>query len=162
MKQLLRAGLAALAFAALAAPALAVPHAGDAAPPFAIGKLGGGKIALANFRGKPLYVNFFASWCGPCNVEAPAIGRLYRRYHARGLQVLGVDELEEPGPAKEFARKYGWPFPIGLDADGSMGHDYGTIYLPVQVFIDKSGKVSTYRIGPMEPGDVEDAIKKIL
>ena len=88
--------------------------------------------------------------------------RLYRTYHKRGLAIVGVDELEDKTKAAGFAQKYGWPFAIALDDDGSLGRTYGAIGLPVHIFIDKRGKISTYRLGEMEPSEIEDAIKKIL
>jgi peroxiredoxin len=147
---------------ATATPALAVPRAGDDAPAFSLATARGGNVGLAAFKGKPLYVNFFASWCAPCNEEAPDIVRLYREYHKRGLAIVGVDELEDKAKAAGFAQKYGWPFAIAIDADGGLGQTYGAIGLPVHIFIDKRGKISTYRLGEMEPAEIEDAIKKIL
>ncbi len=151
----------ALAIAACG-PASAAPHAGDPAPPFSIAKLGGGSIDLHHLLGKPVYVNFFASWCGPCNDEAPDVARLYGTYRARGLTIVGIDELEDATKASGFRRKYAWPFPVGVDGDGSVGHSYGAIGLPVHVFIDKHGNVSTYRLGEMDRAAIDDAIKKIL
>ncbi|MBD5635648.1 MAG: TlpA family protein disulfide reductase [Candidatus Eremiobacteraeota bacterium] len=151
-----------VATVALAAPALASPHAGDVAPPFSLGKPSGGKVALQDFKGRPLYINFFASWCTPCNEEASAIARLYRAYHGRGLTIVGVDELEDASKANGFARKYKWLFPVGLDADGTTARDYGALGLPTQIFVDRQGRVSTYRLGVMDPGEIEDAIRKIL
>ena len=154
---------ATVATLAIIAPiaASAAPHAGDIAPAFTLPKPTGGTLSLAQYRGKPTYINFFASWCGPCNSEAATVGQLYAKYHRRGLATIGVDEQEDKTKALDFAHKYKWPFAIGLD-DGTMGKDYGAIGLPIHVFIDKAGKVSTYRIGEMERADVEDAIKKIL
>lgn len=141
--------------------ASAAPHAGDVAPAFSLPKATGGTLSLAQYRGKPTYLNFFASWCGPCNNEAATVAQLYGKYHRHGLATIGVNEQEDKTKALGFAHKYKWPFAIGLD-DGTMGKDYGAIGLPIHVFIDKAGKVSTYRIGEMERADVEDAIKKIL
>jgi cytochrome c biogenesis protein CcmG/thiol:disulfide interchange protein DsbE len=152
---------AASSLAAAATPALAVPHAGDAAPAFRLPGARGGSVGLSSYRGKPLYVNFFASWCSPCNEEAGTVASLYRKYHAKGLQIVGIDEQEDAAKALGFAKKYGWPFAIGLD-DGDAGKSYGAIALPVHVFIDKHGKVSAYRLGEMEPSEIEDAIKKLL
>jgi len=146
---------------AVATAARAALHAGDAAPEFALPTTSGGSVSSARLKGKPLYVNFFASWCGPCNEEAPAVGTLYKKYHARGLTVVGIDYLEDKASAVGFAKKYGWPFLIGID-DGSAGEKVGLFGLPVHVFIDKSGKVSTVRYGEMDAPDIEAAIKKIL
>ena len=153
-----------LVLASLAiAPALAVPHAGDVAPPFSLARVtGGGTLSLAQLRGKATYVNFFASWCPPCNAEAPAIARLYRKYRSRGLTIVGIDELEDKGKAKDFASHYKWPFAVVLDDSGNTGRDYGALVLPIQVFIDKRGNVSTYRFGPMSPAEVDEAVRKIL
>jgi peroxiredoxin len=159
-----RVALAVSLALAVSAPiaAFAVPHTGDVAPPFSIAKVGGGTIDLSKFRGKPVYVNFFASWCGPCNEEAPDVAKLYRAYHARGLTIVGVDELENASKAGDFVHQYGWPFAVGVDGDGSVGNTYGALGLPVHVFIDKHGNVSTYRLGEMDHAEIEEAIKKIL
>ena len=147
---------------AAVAPALAVPHAGDDAPPFALANAhGGGTVSLAAYKGKPVYLNFFASWCAPCNEEAGTVATLYKKYHARGLQTVGVNEQEDASKALGFAQKYKWPFALGVDG-GDAGKSYGVIALPVHVFIDKHGKISTIRLGEMDPNEIEDAIKKIV
>jgi cytochrome c biogenesis protein CcmG/thiol:disulfide interchange protein DsbE len=143
------------------APALAALHAGDDAPAFTLPKAAGGTLSLAKFKGKPVYLNFFASWCGPCNEEAGSVTQLYNKYHAKGLQTIGVNELEDSSKALGFAQKYKWPFEVAIDG-GDMGKSYGIVGLPVHVFIDKHGKISTYRLGEMDPSEIEDAIKKIL
>jgi cytochrome c biogenesis protein CcmG/thiol:disulfide interchange protein DsbE len=157
----------AMLFAASAAllplAALAVPRAGDVAPPFSLKRADtGAPQTLAALKGKPVYLNFFASWCGPCNEEAPSVVKLYKEYHPRGLVTLGVNGLESKDKALEFAKKYGVPFEIVLDDNGGMAKNYGAIALPVHVFIDRKGIVSTYRLGEMSPAEIEAAIKKII
>jgi len=142
-------------------PALAVPHAGDAAPAFTLPTVRGGTLSLTQLRGKPTYLNFFASWCAPCNAEAASVGDLYKKFHRRGLWVVGVNEQEDKGKALGFAAKYRWPFAVVLD-DGTMAKGYGAIALPVHIFIDKRGTVSTYRLGEMAPTEIQAAIVKIL
>lgn len=158
----LRIVLAVALVAAVRGPLFAAPHAGDEAPEFSVAKATGGAIDLRRFRGKPVYVNFFASWCGPCNAEAPDIARISRTYRSRGLTVVGIDELETASKAQAFAKNFRWPFLVGTDDDGTVGRAYGALGLPVHVFVDKRGYVSTYRLGEMDPAEIEDAIKKIL
>lgn len=143
-------------------PALAIPRSGDVAPSFTLPAARAGTVALRRFSGKPTYLNFFASWCGPCNMEAPSIARLYRTYHKRGLAVVGIDEQESAAQALGFARRYGWSFPIALDG-GPTGQAYGTLIgIPVHVFIDKHGRIRSLRIGEMSPAEIERAITYIL
>jgi len=144
------------------AAALAVPEVGKAAPPFSLPSPGGKPVALDALRGKPLYVNFFASWCGPCNAEAPSIGKLRAQYAKRGLQVVGIDELD-PGQAQAFQKKYANPYGlVASDDDGAIGKKYGAIAMPVHVFIDRRGIVKTFRLGEMNPAEIETAIKDAL
>lgn len=150
-----------LAAAFLPPAAAAALHAGDAAPGFELPRTSGGSLTLASLKGKPVYLNFFASWCAPCNEEAPSVVHLYKKYHARGLVTVGVDEQEDRAKALEFAKKYGLPFAVVID-DGKMGSSYGAIGLPVHVFIDREGKISTYRLGIMDAAEIEAAIKKAL
>ena len=146
-----------------AAPAFAAPHTGDVAPVIAIpGDKPGEKIDTSKLRGKAVYVNFFASWCPPCNDEAPNVKALYGKYQKRGLVAIGVDEAEDAGQAIAFAKKYGWTFPVGEDADGKAMNDYPSPGLPIHIFIDRKGKISLVRFGIMEKSEVEDQIKKII
>jgi len=152
------------AFATLAPlAALAALRAGDAAPAFSLPRLtGSGALTLASLQGKPVYLNFFASWCAPCNEEAPAVLNLYKKYRGRGLVVVAIDEQEDPRKGVQFIKQHDLPFPGVSDEDGKAGEAYGAIGLPVHIFIDRQGKVSTYRLGEMEPAEIEAAIQKIL
>jgi cytochrome c biogenesis protein CcmG/thiol:disulfide interchange protein DsbE len=165
VKRLIPAGLmlAMLLVPAWPASAAGPLHAGDTAPAFSLQRLGApGSVSLASLHGKPIYLNFFATWCGPCNDEAPSVVSLEKTYRPRGLVAIGVNEQESAAKAKSFVDKYHIPFTVLLDSDGKMGGDYGVIAMPVHVFIDRKGKVSTYRLGEMNPSEIEAAIKKIL
>jgi cytochrome c biogenesis protein CcmG/thiol:disulfide interchange protein DsbE len=155
---------AVLTVAVVAAPivALAIPRVGQPAPAFSLPTVGGKTLTLADLKGHPVYLNFYATWCPPCNAEAPEIGTLSTKYKSRGLTVLGVDELENPQKAKEFLTKYHLAYDAVVDSDGTMGRDYGAIGLPVHIFIDRGGVVKTYRQGEMYPDEIEAAIKGIL
>jgi peroxiredoxin len=159
-----RSTIGALALlAAASVPALAAGplHKGDIAPAFTLPRVTGGTLSFASLHGKPVYLNFFATWCAPCNEEAPSVVSLESKYRSKGLVVLGVDEQEGTAKAKGFADKYKIPFKVVID-DGPMGKDYGVLALPVHVFIDKQGKISTYRLGEMSPSEIEAAMRKIL
>ncbi len=153
------------ALAALAGPAVAaaMPHAGDVAPAFDLPRVGApGSMSLASLHGKPVYINFFASWCAPCNEEAPSVQSLTKKYHSRGLVTVGVDEQESPNKGLEFLKSHALTYPAVSDESGKMGEAYGIIAMPVHVFIGRDGKISTYRTGEMEPAEIEAAIQKIL
>lgn len=145
-----------------APPAAAALRPGDAAPDFNLPRLAGGTLSLAQYRGAPVYLNFLASWCPPCNDEAGSVVSLYRKYHAKGLVTIGVDEQEEAVRGLSFVRAHSVPFPVVLDADGAIGRTYGQISLPLHVFIARSGKISLWRLGEMSPQEIESAIRAIL
>jgi thiol-disulfide isomerase/thioredoxin len=106
-------------------------------------------------------LNFFATWCPPCNAEAPAIDGLYRRYAARGLQVVGVDVLESAPKAASFARAHGVTYPVVVD-DGTMRDRYRVNALPVHVFIDRHGVVRQIVDGEMDASQMRAAIERVL
>lgn len=148
---------------ALAAPALAVPRPGDAAPPFNLKSDDGKTISNATLRGKPVYLNFFATWCGPCRVETPSIVALSKKYAAQGLRVVGVDVGENAGKAQGFARDFNVPYALAIDPDNATRATYGGgLYFPLHVFIDAKGIVRQYQPGEMSPTMIEAAIRRIL
>jgi len=163
----LRALVASLALAVGCVPiaASAIPLAGQSAPDFSLpAPSGKGKpITLSALRGHPVYVSFFASWCGPCNHEAPSIAKFRARYAKRGLTVIGIDELEPGAAGAGFQAKYHAPFGlVAVDESGAVGRAYGAIVMPIHVFINARGVVTTYHQGEISDAEIDAAIKGSL
>ena len=132
--------------AASADVALAV---GKPAPAIDLETLNGTKISLAHFKGKPVYVNFFASWCQPCKQELPFIVKQYPALKSRAV-FLGVDELEAPAQVGPFAKREGITYPIVIDP-GGVGAAYQIDTLPKSIFIDREGIVRAVWRGFIPP-----------
>ena len=165
MKPMFRTRFVAFAIVAalgcMPARAAAPLRAGTPAPAFRIMGVDGKAISLRRFAGKPIYLNFFASWCAPCREESPGIVKLFKQYKKRGLEVIAVNFHEDKDHATDWRDQYKIPFPIGL-GDPKMTDEYGVIALPVHVFIDRQGIVRTYRLGEMSYAEIEAGIKGIL
>jgi thiol-disulfide isomerase/thioredoxin len=133
------------------------------APDFTLQSLDGKTVRLSDFRGKPVVLNFWATWCGPCKIEMPWFVDLQKQYGPAGLQFLGVamDDASSKDIA-EFAEsmKVNYPILIGKE---SVGDAYGGVqFLPETFYIDRNGKVVDKAFGLKGRGEIEDAIKKIL
>ena len=123
--------------------------------------LDGKHLSFAAYRGKPMWVNFFATWCPPCKEELPEIERRYQRAHPQGLVVIGVDQQEAPALIKPFMARFGLSYPVVID-DGQGAITYDLIALPTSVFIDRGGVVRFIQIGEMTPLLMDTALAKIL
>jgi peroxiredoxin len=150
LKRFLAAVILALAaFAPLAAAADAPLGVGKPAPAIDLETLSGKKISLSQFKGKPVFVNFFASWCQPCKLELPFIVKQYPALKSQ-MVFLGIDELESPSRVAPFAKQMGIAYPILIDP-GSVGSDYQIDTLPKSIFIDRHGVVRAIWRGFMTP-----------
>lgn len=136
-------------------------HVGQTAPNWSEPTAPGGTLSLASLRGKAVYLNFFASWCPPCNEEAPQIETLQRQYASQGLQVVGVDVLENQRKAAQFRQAHHLTYPAVVD-DGTLRDQYGINGLPVHVFIDRSGVVRNVVIGELSAAEMRANIQKLL
>jgi thiol-disulfide isomerase/thioredoxin len=150
------------------------PLDGKAAPAFALQDLSGNKVALSNYRGKALLINFWATWCGPCRIETPWLVELRDKYAAQGFEILGVDsEADDARPGSDtfnkdkaevskFVAQEKMPYPVLLDGD-SISQAYGGLDdLPSSFFVDRSGKIIAATVGLTSESDIEDNIKKAL
>jgi cytochrome c biogenesis protein CcmG/thiol:disulfide interchange protein DsbE len=138
-----------------------IARVGAPAPDFSEPSMPGPRLSLESLRGKAIYLNFFATWCPPCNEEAPAINALQRQYAASGLQVVGVDVLESARKAALFRQEHHLLYPAVVD-QGTLRDAYRVNGLPVHVFIDREGIVRNIVIGELSPGAMRADVERIL
>ena len=113
---------------------------GEAAPDFNLHAINGNKdIHLSDFKGKVVLLNFWASWCGPCVSELPALEQLQNEMQSKGLVVLGVGVDDDADSLAEFTRTYGLTYPVALDTDGSVKRTYKLGGVPESFIIDRDG-----------------------
>ena len=134
---------------------------GAIAPDVSLEALDGHKLTLSSYGGRPLVVNFFATWCGPCKAELPLIESRYVRLAPRGLAVLGVDEQERADQVRDFARAQGVTYPVVIDQGPAM-EAYGGEAIPTSLFIDRKGVLQAVHIGEMNADILDADLAKIL
>jgi thiol-disulfide isomerase/thioredoxin len=137
-------------------------HVGEPAPLLVVPQVGGGTIDLAALRGKPVWVNFMATWCPPCQDEFPLMSGFAARYGGTGLVVLAIDVREDEGTVAGFAQRLNASFPLGLDADGQAAQRWGAIALPVHFWIDAKGVVRDGAAGGIGADTMVHGLQAIL
>lgn len=124
--------------------------------------LDGNPVRLADLRGKAVWINFWASWCPPCQYETPTIRAIHERYRDRGLVVVAIQVQETVEGGRQYARRYGLEYTIGADVTGAVFHTYKVFALPTQFFIDPNGVVRKIVNGPLGEADAAAVIESIL
>ncbi len=144
---------------------VASPREGFPAPDFTLAALDGTPTTLSDHRGRVVIINLWASWCGPCRAEMPALQRVYEAKHDAGLDVLAVNSTfqdSEPD-ARAFVRDLGLTFPVLLDRDGAVSRRYLLRALPTTFFIDRRGLIRSVVIGgPMSETTIETKVEELL
>ena len=149
------------------------PLIGKPAPPFALEDLSGKKVSLADYKGKAVLINFWATWCGPCKVETPWLVDLRNQYAAKGFEILGIstDEIDRSdakmfGETRkeigDFVQKLHMPYPVLIEGD-SLSKPYGGLdAMPTSFFVDRNGKIVAATMGISSKDDIEANIQKAL
>ena len=137
-------------------------HVGEAAPALVVPQVGGGTIDLAALRGKPVWLNFMATWCPPCQDEFPLMNGFAARYADAGLVVVAIDVKEEEGLVAAFAQGLAATFPLGLDGDGSVSEAWDAVALPVHFWIDAEGIVRDGSLGGIGPDIMVSGLQTIM
>lgn len=163
----MRLAIAALAITVATAPAQAQedgPRVGHEAPRFDLERLDGGRAELDGLRGRPVIINFWASWCAPCRVEMPDLISAWREHNGKGLQILAVNltDQERRKDVTRFVTEFGLPFPVLLDTRGKVRELYALVSLPTTVFLDSAGIVRSVQSGPLTQNALAQGLEAIL
>jgi peroxiredoxin len=150
--------VASVAFVVVAGSASSAIAPTTPAPDFSLHAMTGPNMRLQDQRGRVVMVNFWATWCAPCQQEMPHLNRLYQKYRSSGFVLLGVNVDEDSSKAADVAAKLGITFPVLLDADKRVSKLYDLSTMPSTVLIDRDGKVRFVHRGYL--AGYEDAYEK--
>jgi thiol-disulfide isomerase/thioredoxin len=137
---------------------------GKVAPSFTLATLDGKKVSLSDYKGRPVLVNFWGTWCAPCKVEMPWFEEFRKQYAAQGFEILGLTDDADAGneAIAKVVKKTGVTYPILL-TDGKVQKAYGGLdYLPVSFYVDKNGLVVDETAGLGSKDEIEAHIKKTI
>lgn len=137
---------------------------GDTAPDKELSQLdGSGSGQIADYRGRWVLVNFWASWCGPCKSEAPALESFQRANQANGFTVLGINLFDSTDKATEFVDRYGLTYPQLHESGGDDRKDaYGMTGFPENFLVDPKGNIALIRRGPVDSAYLDEAVEPLI
>lgn len=133
----------------------AAPIVGRYPPDFTLTTLDGKSVTLSSLRGKPVWINFWATWCPPCRAEMPEMKLRYAKFKDQGLVILGVDNAENPDTVKQFTSSNGYDWTFLLDSDTAVGQQYYVTGIPTHIFVGKDGIIKAIQVGGI-PGTMMD------
>ena len=158
-KFLLPAAALVAALAAFTWPASATNEAVPA-PAFTLASREGGQVSLADLKGQVVMINFWASWCGPCRKEFPALDQIYAKYKPMGFALVAINVESEKSDAEKFLATTPASFPILFDPDNKVSGSYGVSAMPTTVLVDRQGRVRWLHRA-YKPGDEAKYIEQI-
>lgn len=119
-------------------------------------------FTLSAYKGRPVVLDFWATWCGPCQAEAPIVNGIAQRFKDKGLVVVGVNTSDTPGLAERFVTKKNLGFTMVFDENNDVAHKFHVDNLPTLVVINKAGMVTAVRHGITSDSDLERLIRAVL
>lgn len=136
---------------------------GDLAPDFTLQTLSGEEVKLSDYRGKPVFLNFWATWCPPCKAEMPHMQEFYEENQSQA-EVLAVNLTSNESSintVEKFAEQYNITFPILLDINGEQAEKFATITIPTTYIIDKNGIIKQRKVGPMSKEGMKELVSSL-
>lgn len=136
---------------------------GEQVPSTSLPRLeGAGDGSIAQYKGRWVLVNFWASWCGPCKEEAPALEEFQRQHGGSGFTVLGIDTRDLSDDGQAFVQRYGLSYPQLRDGDGGAAHGFGTTGVPENFLVDPKGIVRWETPGPVDEQYLHEQVEPFL
>ena len=136
------------------------PAVGYPAPDFELTTLGGEPFMLSELQGRPVVLNFWATWCGPCRRELPALQAAHEHY-GQNVTIVGVDQAEAPATVQLYVDQLGLTFPVPMDADQDVANRYNVMGLPTTFFIDPEGIIRRVWSGEMNSITLAEGIEEV-
>ena len=127
---------------------------------FRLKTLDGRTLGPKDFRGQVVVVDFWATWCGPCHLQAQILEPVYRDFKGRGVQFLAANVGEEPDLVKKFLKDKPFPYPVLIDPEDNISADLGIVALPTLLVVDKKGKVTYFQAGIADGDTLRQILKK--
>lgn len=143
-----------------AGPPAPAPVVGAPAPDFVLTDLEGRKVRLSDFKGQVVLLNFWATWCGPCEAEMPAIEDRYTTFKSQGLVVLGVNQDEDAETVRAFVDRLGVTFTVVLDPGAVVGELYRARGLPTTFIVDRDGQIIVQKVGFMSDRQLDQYLSQ--
>lgn len=135
---------------------------GDEAPDFVLTDLNGKTHKLSDYRGKGVFLNFWGTWCKPCEQEMPDMSELYPEFKAKGVEILAVNVNEQKLNVENFVNRYGLKFPVVIDQGDQLRIAYGVDPLPTTFLVDKDGKITNVITGTMSHDMIKQHLTSIM
>lgn len=139
-----------------------VPSAGAPSLDFVLQDMNGKDVRLADFKGRPVLINFWATWCPPCKAEMPAIDAYYEAHRGEGLTVLAVNSQDAPTTVQAFINAQGFHFPVLLDQHNVVSDLYQVQGLPTTFVIDRDGVIQHIQIGAISAQQLDAVVRPLL
>ena len=139
-----------------------VMRVGKPAKDFTLPLFGGGEFVLSEQRGRPMVINFWASWCPPCRVEARLLEGVWRLYREQDVVFVGVNIQDSDKAGAAYLAEFGLTYPNGKDVDGRTTVDYGVIGLPVTFFVARDGTVQRRWVGAISEADLLARVDELV